>query len=372
VKAGVPWAFLMAIGIVLAIEIVLHVRDERKIIAYASDTSQYQAVRDYMRHDGPAEVSLIGSSQMREGVTMPRLLEATRNAAGREVKIANYAARGAQVDADDAIIREMLRQPTQPRVIVIGLSVRDLRLAGQPPPPGSPDDAPRIRDWPRLALFWTAGDWWREFRHGGWAMTDVLPIVVRNYAGEALYTLKHREAISNAIARRAAPLIRRVDKDYFYNDPDEPNPIVGETSFQHLGNRGLRNLVESKLSENNLRKRTIPYYRFDPKHPEMAPEMVARLHAMVDQLRGSKAQVIVVEMPVAPQLRRLISLSRLDETFNTEMRTALAGTNIRFIPFSEQPFQPTNEHFSDLQHLNRPGAERFSDWLAGVIAESVK
>jgi len=50
------------------------------------------------------------------------------------------------------------------------------------------------------------------------------------------------------------------------------------------------------------------------------------------------------------------------------VRMRIDKTSIHYLPTRDQPFKPTNDDFSDLQHLNRPGAQRFATWLAGEIA----
>ncbi|MGC4030881.1 MAG: hypothetical protein QM754_03915 [Tepidisphaeraceae bacterium] len=126
-RFGFPWAVVLALLVVAGVEVYLHTFPKMKLIAYASDEGQYHAVRDTVDAIGPAEVALIGSSQMREGVTMPLLIAETEKRLGRRVTLSNYAVRGARLDGFDAIVQFLQRQPVPPKLIIVGVSQRDLR-----------------------------------------------------------------------------------------------------------------------------------------------------------------------------------------------------------------------------------------------------
>lgn len=382
VKCGMPYALLMAVAIVIAFEVFLRVLPREKLIAYASDYGQYQAVRDTIDLKGPAEVALVGSSQVREGVSMPTLNEALEQQLGHKPDVANYALRGGRVDLADVVVRHLLRQPKPPKLIIVGLSTRDVRAY-----------AP---DYERLAVFWTFSDWLREYRTGGrpdtsvlpcflqnrvgeeilifergWDRTDQLPTVIRNYVGEGLLTLKHREMIGI----QAANPLRKL---FGAPDPREPNPILGEATFQHLGGRGERTLLASKIGLPRLIRSAVSSYLPDPKYYDRPPlAMRERLTDLVAQLTASNvpSRSLIIEMPIAGDLEVAIDRSRkvrMVYGFNREVQSRVYQTNVRYIPTGEQPFKPGKEHFSDLQHFNRPGAQEFSKWLAPEIAGFLK
>jgi hypothetical protein len=66
-----------------------------------------------------------------------------------------------------------------------------------------------------------------------------------------------------------------------------------------------------------------------------------------------------------------LAARKLTVAFDRSVRSLVEGTNIPYIETADQAFQPGREHFVDLQHLNRPGAEQFSDWLADLIAGTI-
>ncbi len=351
-----PWAFLLAIAIVIAFELFLRTRDPRSLIAYpvlpasADQTVTYKAVREYVAVDGPAEVALIGSSQMREGVSMPVLIDEIEKNAGRPVSVANYATRGARADGMQAVVQYLLNQPRKPKLIVIGLSVRDLRT--------------KEIDLPRMAVFWDVADWWRESSKTlGWRATDVLPIVLRNEAGKAIYTLRFRDQLAIDLAkpfeRFGVPVAR------------DTNPIIGEVTYQHTGRRGLRKVSEVRLSPRRMLSNARISYDY-PAGPKPSEPMTLRLKAMIEQIEAAGVKAMIVEMSVADLLKNDLVRVGQAQWFNRSVTTLTQHSPVRFIPAATQPVQLGPDYFSDLQHHNRRGAELFSQWLAAEVAGELK
>lgn len=355
-KHGFPYAFALAILIVIGLELFLRTRDSQQLIAYpelgigGDQTVTYKAVREYIALDGAADVALVGSSQMREDVVMPQLIQHVRERTGRDVTVRNYATRGARADVMSAVVGELLDQPTKPDLIIIGLSVRDLRT--------------QDIDLPRLALFWDAREWWSEAQTIGWSATSVLPTVVRNELGEFSHTLRYRDQLAIDISKPFAPV-------FGYSVDREPNPIVGEGSWQHIGGRGLRNLVDPKVSPRRMLYLARESYAY-ADGPKPSEPQTRRLQSMIRRIEASGVRAVLVEMPVADYLENDLAARGLPKAFDRSVRSLLEGTRIPYIPTADQPFKPGHAHFVDLQHLNRPGAEQFSDWLAGLIAGELR
>lgn len=342
---GKPWALLIALAIVAVVEIVLHTFDPMKLIAYASDEGQYHAVRDIVEAKGPAEVALVGSSQMREGVVMPMLKAELETKLGRPVHVANYATRGARLDAMDAVVRFLQQQPTPPALIVVGLSPRDLRAD--------------TVDWPRVALFWDFADWRAAYAKAGWPVTDVLPVVARNAAGRVLRTLRYREEISLTLQRQFGSL--------GVNAREDRNPILGDETDQHQGGRGQRTMTTPAASLRSIMNRTKGTYLFDEK-PAPRPAMKAALHDLTSAFAARPAGGLLIQMPVAEYLQTALDRSGQTKAFQKAVTAQAAQAGVEYLSVDRQGFRPTNDHFSDLQHHNRPGAEAYSAWLADVLA----
>lgn len=348
----VPWAFLLAIGIVIAFEAFLHTRNPRALIAYPQlgaamdQTITYTAARQFMEQE-PVEVALIGSSQMREGVAMPRLIEAVKERAGRDVSIANYAMRGSRVDAMQAAVQHLLDQKHKPKLIVIGIAVRDLRT--------------QEIDYPRLSLFWDLHEWLTyEQPQLGWESTRYLPTVIRNEASKVSYTLRYREQLAIEATRPFASVfgIKLVR---------ESNPIVGELSWQLSYGKGERSLADPKVNPKRLFDGAWKNHAYE-EGPRPSEPMTQRLQMMIRQIQASGVSAILVEMPVSSYLESELTKHRMAQEFDKTVTNAIQGTSIRYIPCADQGFHPGLEHFTDIQHLNRAGAERYGDWLAGEIA----
>lgn len=342
-----PWGFIGAAVLVVAVELALRGIGRMKLIAFATDEGQYHAARDTIDAQGPAEVSLIGSSQMREGVSMPFLLSELKQLTGRQAWAANYAMRGARVDVLDAAVRYLKRQPHPPKLIVVGISARDIR-AEEP-------------DWPRVAIFWSPADWWAEFKQRRATALGVLPVVVRSEVGRAIWSLRYREEISLWTRRHFARF--GVDAD------EENNPILGETTTQHLGKRGVSTFLAGLVPLHRMFDAAKDSYLLDhsPRPPKV---MLQRLQMLANNFRAEPAS-LWVEMPVAIPLREVLDRVGQIEAFNTAVIQTVHGKAIDFQPVAAEPAL-ANKLFRDLQHLNRNGAKLFSRWLAGEIVKHLK
>jgi len=348
IRFGAPWGLLGAIVLLVAVEAALRIIGPIKLIAFASDEGQYRAVRDFVDAQGPADVALIGSSQFREAIAMPRLTESIEKCAGHDIWTANYSMRGARVDVLDAAVRYMLRQPRPPKLIIVGLSPRDLRL--------------KEPDWPRVAIFWTPADWLREFR-GHREVLDVLPIVVRNEAGWGLWSLRYREEISLWLQRRFTR--------FGVDASEDRDPIIGEMTAQHVGPKGLAYFAEKGVSKKRLLDRVADSYLFELP-PQPPAEMQARLNALASQFNRPDRPGLWIEMPVATLLETRLKQTRLKSAFETAVHDAILGRAIDYVPDKDRPVQFAKTEFRDLQHLNLPGAQRMSDWVASEIVRRVE
>ena len=345
-RLGFPWALVLAVAMVAALEVFLHTRNPMSLIAYASDEGMYHAVKDTVAAQGAAEVALVGSSQMREGVVMPTLIVQLEKKLGRPVHVANYAVRGARLDVMAAEVRFLQRQKNPPKLIVVGVSPRDLRS----------DDY----DWPRVALFWNAADWWTALRRFGWPVTDVTPVVLRNEAGRVLASLRYREEIAMKIRRR-----------FGVDQPEEGNPILGQGVLQHEGSRGVRTMTRPAAPMRKIFAGVQSTYLFDasPKPPKI---MRGALHELTTAFAADPAGGLLVQMPVAEFLRVEIEKAGQIKQFQAAVTEEAKAAGVAFIPADAEGFQPTNDHFSDLQHFNKPGADAFATWLAGEIAPRLR
>ena len=348
IRFGVPWGLIGAIVLIVAVEAALRLIGPIKLIAFASDEGQYRAVRDFIDAQGPADVALIGSSQFREAIAMPRLTESIEKYAGHDIWAANYSMRGARVDVLDAAVRYLLRQPRPPKLIIVGFSPRDLR-AKEP-------------DWPRVAIFWTPADWLREFREHR-EVLSVMPIVVRNEAGRGLWSLRYREEISLWVQRHFARL--GVDAS------EDRDPIIGEMTAQHVGPKGLAYFEEKGVSKRRLFDRVADSYLFD-QPPTPPAQMQQRLVSLASQFDRADCRGLWIEMPVAAPLAERLKQTKLKSAFETAVHNAIVGRPIDYIVAEDRPVQFDKTEFRDLQHLNLPGAQRMSDWVASEIVSRVK
>ncbi|MGC4030882.1 MAG: hypothetical protein QM754_03920 [Tepidisphaeraceae bacterium] len=213
-----------------------------------------------------------------------------------------------------------------------------------------------------MALFWNWPEWVRQYRRHGFEATEVLPVMLRNEAGKVLYTLRYREEIALTIARAFKP--------FGVDASEEGNPILGETTFQHLGRRGERNLVgKVKKDYRTMYRMAEGTYLMD-ESPAPRRAMQQCLDDLVTHLTGGPAKGLLVQMPNADFLQVELDKNGQTAAFLNAVAKSTGG-RVPFLRVDDLPFKPGVETFVDLQHLNRPGAEAMSRFLAGKIAEQL-
>ena len=357
-RSSPPYALALSLLLIIAFEIWFRSWPIERRVAYRDESDQGVAVRNQIDAGPMPEVAIVGSSMAYQGIAVPELAARLTDERGRPVSVGNFAVRGGRVDLAEAVVREILRQPTKPKVIVVGIAMRDMREYGLA--------------YDQLANFWTLGEWRHETRlaKGSW-LTDQLPQVVRNEVGRYWQTLRCRTAVSLAA------------QSLFIDTPLEPMPARGGRPTQHEGSRAEKSLANDlKLfSTKSMKRLMLRTYR--PELPATPPHLLSdRVGKIITACDRAQVRLIFVDMPLSRPLRDLLDNAQkasknrdaskdFDIAYHKVMNAWARRGKVPFVQWDHRRIAWSNELFFDAQHLNLAGAIRMSTAISGLIAEEL-
>jgi hypothetical protein len=336
--AGVPWGLGGALLILLLVELVLRSADPKALVEYGLGEQEHRAVAAYIETLGPADVCFVGSSHTREGILAAEVRKRCERAGLGFVEVANYGMSAARADAAEAVVNRILAQSRKPRLILCGLSVRDLRCPG--------------RDWPRLANFWGVGDWARHLSTDPREVGPLFPNVVRNEIGRRYRTLGYHESLRRRLAR------------WVSGESATPSAVFGQDLTEsHQENRSLK-----RRGVDDERVATyLAFNRLDtPEWSEQDRLMLDGLLRLCARCREAGVELVLYEMPMSQPLRRRIS-EGLYDAFLSITREAAAGTGVSFVTTRDLAMDVGDGGFSEYSHLNHKGAMRLTRALAEQV-----
>lgn len=336
-KCGVPWALLLAIGLLAAFEVGLHRVPLADLVYYGDDTTQRYALRDRAELGLGPDLALIGSSQMRQAVVMPEFIPLARRQLGRSLTVGNYALRGGKMDVMYYLVRALCESKKPPKVIILGVSVRDLR--GNEP------------DWDSIAPFAHWKDIPAELKRNGTGALQMIPTVFRDRVLGWYRTLRFRDYINYLL------------KTQFVYVRDEGDISLGDTARELTFL--TRSLDSSPMSRLTLVRRMG--WSFDFAHsPRPAESMVRYLDKIAQECHKRHVKLLVVELPISSILQRA-----LPKKFYSQFQQAMAAfhkrTKVPYLPTTALVPHYSNAQFYDAQHLNYRGAMLFGPKLAEML-----
>ena len=342
-RPRLPWALFGAIALMLAFEVALRATGFPRKLPYDLGLAEYNSLAAELNRRDPAEVVFVGSSRTRESIHLPTLEPILSKAVGRKVSVASYALSRARAFDFESVIRRVLRSPHPPKVILCGVSERDLARGIS----NAFDTAPVLWNW---------GDWKYAWdRRGGEAM-DALPVVVRNEVGGVWRTLQMREMLRMKLADLGS-----------LETPDKTlSPIEGgSTVFQKTEHR------KSLAEQPRTREYVLKYIKDLHLSPYPDPEMIKSLDGMIRSCREKNVQLILYEVPVPTIFRRNLPKG-LYEKYLSILQTSADKGGVRFVRVDELPVSLGNYQFREQSHMNLRGARGYSVAIGEtVIAQAL-
>ena len=299
---------------------------------------QLNILDKFVRENGAPDCFIFGSSQAFREVDPVAFARAYEAAGGEKVTCYNFGVTGSQIWTT-SILNKILIQKYHPRLVVIGTSFLDYTEGRE----FQIDERFKENDWLEFQTSkFTLGGWLTEHSYAWRALT------LLSYA--APYGMRYSEVL-----REAHKWDGEIAESGFAISQKSIDPSVPvETGFvknlqQEFGNFGV--------SERNL----------------------SALEETIAFSQQAGDQVLLAEMTYHPALLELKDQRgnpRVDKEqilsfigkVNARLNDIAARHEIVFLEFDPNVSLPETGWF-DLYHLNRVGAEVFSQWLGGQAAQ---
>jgi hypothetical protein len=305
---------------------------------------EYRALGPEIEAFGAAQVSIVGSSRVREALLLPLLRRHLERGSGAAPSVASYAIGGAHAAEVELVVRKLLAADTPPDLIVYGLTPRQLV------------DKKRPRN---SAYLWDLSAWWEERRVRGGMIDKFLPQVVRNELTQRVHAYRYREEIAAAFATPAS-------EDFWGHlitglvQRDTPrSPMRGELTVWQRN----RPWVSRNVSAARVRRYVDSVWtpgRWSMERQER------RLDAILKRCREAGVPLVLFEVPTAPILR-----AHLPEGAYRRYRVAVGGVaqahGVPFLTVEDLGLELTRRDFREQSHLNQGGASK----LTRAVAERV-
>lgn len=353
VGTGFPWAFAIAVMILLGIEAAWRVVPTPKNVGYTPGENEYPALAAHLDANDVADVVIVGSSRGRESILAPEMARNLEKALGRKLTVANYSVSGGRADQHEAIVRRVLRKDRKPLLILYGIAERDLRYN-------------HGIDYDRVALFWNSRDL-REAvdRDGRTAFLNGAPFVLLNSLGRVSYTHRYREQIRTVIERR---VFGASDNSPFEGGWSEYQNLVMSDPARRkaissarpaaINERSLVNEPQSDAEVAEYVRRQMQGKKFPMDKP-----LVAALERTLAEANRAGVELVLFETPASAILRKHLPKDAYDNYLKTVRNTA-RGQETPFVTVDQLRLRLRDEHFRDKAHLNVTGAKLLTDALA--------
>jgi predicted nucleic acid-binding protein len=352
--ARIPWALVIAVGVVLLVELLIRGAEPRHLISYQYGEDEYYAAANHLDAYGPADIVFLGSSRTKEGIAVPEVTAALEAAGYGDLTVANYSAAGAHADEFRALCDYVLARG-RPRLILCGVSHRTLR-----------GTEPRMA---RSAIFWKADDWRRAFGENRSVAAGVWPIVFRNYLSEIYRTLEYRRKPKSVAAdTRRAFEERQLGGPTFSArqilDGDVmPSPLNGQLSGRQTY-EAHHSLIARPVSDEHVR-RYVSRFLVDGKYV-MGDNRVREMEALISACRESGVQLVFFEAPTSDILMRNLP-EGVYERFMDRMLRLTEDGSAWFVTQDDLQLSFDDADFAEQSHLNLAGARK----LTRAITERV-
>ena len=342
---GLPYATGVALALLLALELAVRWVHPSGTVPYTVDgLGEYRALAPELEAFGPARVSVVGSSRVREGLLLPLLHRHLERKLGAAPSVASYAMGGARTAEVELVVRKLLAADAPPDLIVYGLTPRQLL------------DKSRPRN---SAYLWDLAGWWEERRVRGGMIDQFLPQVLRNELVRYVYAYRYREEIAAAFATPASEdFWERLGSGLTRRDTPL-SPMRGELT---VWQRTMRSISW------NVRAAHVRRYVDRVWTPgEWSMERQERkLGAILTRCREAGVPLALFEVPSAPILWEHLPKGAY-RRYRVAVGRAAEAHGVPFLTVEDLGLELTGRDFREQSHLNQHGATK----LTRAVAERV-
>jgi hypothetical protein len=299
------------------------VRDVLHIPSVGSSSRRFELQLDglarYAARKGGIDCLILGNSTALMGVDPEALGRSYRGATGETLRCFNFGVAGMTASAAGAVAPILVRR-YRPRLLIYVVSVRDV---------GKSVEGPLL-----------AADAWVRYQHG----TFSVPGWLASHSAAFGYYLLYRQWLD--------PLRWPAARS--------PSGTTATGFFATTAHLSLSPALWAHTQQS---------YGHILDQPLSQPELTGFSRLL--SLSGDDVQVVVVEAPAHPRLRRWAHRA---STFYSNAITHLRhAARVRHVAFWRAPTQRIipPDSWVDFVHLDAHGAARFSEWLGARLARTV-
>jgi hypothetical protein len=314
-------------------------------VPYSVDgVGEYRALAPELEAFGPARVSIVGSSRVREGLLLPHLHRHLERELGAAPSVASYALGGARAAEVELVVRKLLAADAPPDLIVYGLTPRQLV------------DKSRPRN---SSYLWDLAGWWEERRMRGGMVDQFLPQALRNELVRHVYAYRYREEIGAAFAAPASEdFWERLGTGLTRRDTPL-SPMRGELTVWQRTKR----LISWNMGAEHVRRYVDQVWT--PGEWSMQRQE-RKLGAILTRCREAGVPLVLFEVPSAPILREHLPKGAY-RRYRVAVGRAAEAHGVSFLTVEDLNLEPTRRDFREQSHLNQRGAAK----LTRAVAERV-
>lgn len=344
--AGKPWACLLAVAMLIAVELVVRSLPVEVLIPHGLGEVEYEAVALTIRDIGPAQTCIVGSSRSREGLNADKFGDGA----------ANYSCPANRIAEVEAVINLILRQrDNSTQRIIYGITPFQL--------------LPREQEGPQAveAIFWDWEDWRRESEQFPDFAGPTRARLVRQAISRSMQTLRYRSKPGSILidtfelAKRGR--LHETTVEQLLSGSAIAQPTLGTVSRWHVL-EPERSLVTEPIPDRRVQQflsKQLINGEFI-----IGDDEVERLHRIVKLCRENGIELVLVELPLPEIMKKYIPESVFSEFRETIVKLAESEA-ISLVSLDALMLDLQNEHFLDSSHLNRAGSTRLSVAVAEYL-----
>jgi hypothetical protein len=335
----------------VAAEIAVRVLHPTGDIPYFRGDGERAAFATHVHDHGSAEVAIVGSSRAREGVTPPKLRRHLA-ALGTRATVENYGISDGRGEDVEAVVQQLMRSSPRPKVIVLGMSPRELTLPPERPSQGA------------LSL-WRLANWWDYRRTVSDAADSVLAAALRNELALASHLFRLRREVYAALHRTTAAKVERgLSRAVRQRQRPSPSQMTGGKSAWH---RGKKTYESKRVSQRHIRK-YLEHRHQEPAWPWTYE--VTHVERAIALCQREGIPVVLFEVPVSPALHQAYP-PRAYPGFQRAMAHIAKKRSVEWLTTERLGLALSQEDFREQSHLNFRGAKKLTLALAPHVAEAL-
>ena len=336
-RRAFPRALVLAVALVLLFEIALRGSGWPKHFPYELGRMEYGIAAAQIERAGAAEVSIVGSSRTRESIVVPLMAQRLTERLGRPVSVANYASSGAYTTDFEATTKRLLRATPKPKVILIGISERDLIYAG--------------RIWDEVGPFRNVDDLRESIHERGVEGLEELPVMIRSSIGRRWRTLGLRDMLRFEIV---AQLTSTAVEPF-------PSPAEGGLSIWQRTSPS-RNLAKKPIKKSRVLERSAAF-RFEQFPHTQLGDSLDDLMSACDE---AGVPLVIYEVHQSKALRDALPKG-FYKRFTDFVHEHVGRHGDRFVRLEDLKLKLNDADMREPSHMSFRGASKLTEALADQV-----